>query len=202
MTDQQPLPAMSGDLAETQVVAIASFCFEAGLLKRAARTGWWIAGVKDPETIAEHSWRCAVLATILAALEGADPARAAQMAVWHDSQETRVGDIPYVGRRYLAAADNVAVTEDQTAGMPPVVAEAIRDVVATYEAADSPEALVAKDADRLDCLIQALEYQRQGHQGVQEWIDSSRSGLKTASAQRIADAAIGLTGLEWQRPPT
>ncbi|GGP44124.1 hypothetical protein GCM10010214_16250 [Streptomyces abikoensis] len=35
----------------------AGFLLEMGMLKRAKRSGWWIAGVKDPETIAEHSFR-------------------------------------------------------------------------------------------------------------------------------------------------
>jgi hypothetical protein len=58
------------------------------------------------------------IAGLLAGMEGADPARATFLAVWHDSQEIRVGDIPYLGRRYLQAASNEQVTEDQTAGLP------------------------------------------------------------------------------------
>ncbi|HET9655413.1 MAG TPA: HD domain-containing protein [Kineosporiaceae bacterium] len=69
---------------------------------------------------------------------------------------------------------------------------------ATYEAQDTLEARVAKDADRLECIIQALEYRHQGYGRVQEWIDTCRAGLKTTSAQQIADAAEQLTGLEWQ----
>jgi putative hydrolase of HD superfamily len=200
MTDVRPDPAPAAeDDQDAQFSAVASYLFEVGVLKHAKRTGWWIAGVKDPETIAEHSFRTSILATILAAMEGADPARAAQLAVFHDTQETRIGDIPHVGRRYLTAADNETVTRDQTANCPPAVADVLRDIVATYEAQDTPEALVAKDADRLECLIQALEYRRQGCAGVQDWIDSCRAGLKTSSAQRIADAATSLTGLEWQR---
>ncbi|MBI3687128.1 MAG: HD domain-containing protein [Actinobacteria bacterium] len=200
MTDQQPDTGHEAEeVSDERITGVASYLFEVGVLKHIKRTGWWIAGVKDPETIAEHSFRTSILATVLAALEGADPARAAQLAVFHDTQETRVGDIPHVGRRYLTAADNEAVTIDQVADCPPVVAGVLRDIVATYEAQDTPEALVAKDADRLECLIQALEYRRQGCAGVQEWIDSCRTGLKTTSAQRIADAALTLTGLEWQR---
>ncbi|CAM5298637.1 HD domain-containing protein [Streptomyces californicus] len=45
-------------MAETeqeQAKGAAGFLLEMGMLKRAKRSGWWIAGVKDPETIAEHS---------------------------------------------------------------------------------------------------------------------------------------------------
>lgn len=183
---------------DSQAAGIASYLFEMGLLKHARRTGWWIAGIKDPETIAEHSFRTAILATILAALEGADPARAAQLALFHDTQETRIGDIPHVGRRYLTAAENQTVTADQLVGCPPAVAQVLQSVVDTFEAQDTLEAHVAKDADKLECLIQAVEYQQQGYARVQEWIDNCRSDLKTTSAQRIADAALQLTGLEWR----
>lgn len=36
------------------------------MLKRAKRSGWWIAGVKGPETIAEHSFRGALIGSVLA----------------------------------------------------------------------------------------------------------------------------------------
>jgi len=57
---------------------------------------------------------------------------------------------------------------------------------------------VARDADKLECLIQALEYRHQGYSRVQDWIDNCRASLKTTSAQQIADAAERLSGLEWQ----
>jgi putative hydrolases of HD superfamily len=128
----------------------------------------------------------------------ADPARAAQFAVFHDTQETRIGDIPYVGRRYLQVATNEAVTADQVAACPPAVARVLQDIVDTYEAQDTLEARVARDADKLECLIQVLEYRHQGYSGVQDWIDNCRATLKTTSAQQIADAAERLSGLEWR----
>ena len=53
--------------------AIAAFGYELGLLKRVRRTGWWHAGVRDPESVAEHTMRTAQLAALIAAEEGADP---------------------------------------------------------------------------------------------------------------------------------
>lgn len=60
-------------------------------MKHSKRTGWWMAGIREPESVAEHSWRTSLIASVIAQLEGADPARAALMAVWHDSQEARTG---------------------------------------------------------------------------------------------------------------
>ncbi|MET8264793.1 HD domain-containing protein [Micromonospora arida] len=178
-----------------------NFIFEAGVLKRAARTGWWFAGVKQPESIAEHSFRTALIGMMLAAMEGADPARVSMLCTLHDTQETRITDIPHIAKRYLTAVPNTAVTADQVAACPPAVAEVITGAVAEYEAGETLEAVVARDADKLECLVQAVEYRHQGIDNVQRWIDSSRSALKTASAHLLADAALSGQPLAWLTPP-
>ncbi|WBB63871.1 HD domain-containing protein [Streptomyces sp. WMMC500] len=175
------------------------YLLEMGTLKRARRTGWWIVGVKDPETVAEHSFRTAVIGAVLAMLEGADPAKVALLCTFHDTQETRVGDIPWVGRRYLSAAKNEDVTADQLADAHPAVAAGIQAVVDEYENGDSVEVIVAHDADRLECMLQGMEYLEQGYGNAQEWVDSTRARLKTASAIALADAAQGMSSADWQR---
>lgn len=176
-----------------------TYFMEMGTLKRAKRSGWWIAGVKDPETIAEHSFRTAVIGSVLALHEGADPAKVALLCTFHDTQETRVGDIPWIGRRYLNATDNEQVTTDQVADAHPAVAAGIQAIVEEYETGDSLEVLVAHDADKLECMIQGLEYLEQGYRNAQEWVDSTRAKLKTPSAIALADAAQNMSSAEWQR---
>jgi putative hydrolase of HD superfamily len=179
--------------------AVGRFLFEAGTLKHSRRTGWWMAGVRDPESVAEHSWRTALLASVIAELEGADPARAALMAVWHDSQETRTGDVNHLGKKYAPAADPRAVTADQTEGMPPGLAALVRGLVGEYEAKESPEAVCARDADKLECLIQGVEYREQGYAHAQRWIDNNRDRLVTPTARSLADEVLRQGGLDWLR---
>jgi putative hydrolase of HD superfamily len=174
------------------------YVFEAGLLKRAKRTGWWMAGLKDPESIAEHSFRAAIVGTVLAAMEGADPARVCLLCTLHDTQETRTTDLPHLARRYVQAVDNRTVTADQVADCPPEVAAFIQAAVDEYEAGETLEAIVARDADKLECLVQAVEYRAQGVTTVQPWIDSSRAALKTVSAMRLADSAVAGHPLSWR----
>ncbi|WBB77607.1 HD domain-containing protein [Micromonospora sp. WMMD882] len=189
-------------MSNDQDAAAIRFIFEAGVLKRAARTGWWFAGVKHPESIAEHSHRTALIGMILAAMEGADPARVTMLCVLHDTQETRITDIPHIAKRYLTAAPNTTVTADQVTDCPPAVADTITTAVAEYEAGDTLEAIVARDADKLECLVQAVEYRHQGIDNVQRWIDSSRAALRTASAQRLAEVALTAQPLAWLTPPS
>lgn len=177
---------------------LARFAYELGVLKRTRRAGWWHAGVRDPESVAEHSARTAQLAALIAAEEGADPVRAAFLALWHDSQESRTGDVPRAAKSYLDRAPNLAITADQVAALPPAAANTVREAVEEYESQQTVEARCAKDADKLECLIQALEYQSSGYRDVTPWIETSRAALRTATARRIADAAVGLRPLSWR----
>ena len=162
------------------------------------RAGWWHVGVRDPESVAEHSLRVAQLASLIAAIEGADPARATFLAVWHDSQETRTGDIPHTAKPYLDKCSADAITADQTAHLPDAARATVQEAVTEYEAQQSAEARCARDADKLECMIQAIEYRDAGYASVQGWIDSSRDALRTHTARRIANAALHTSPLDWR----
>ncbi|WP_050508992.1 HD domain-containing protein [Streptomyces rimosus] len=163
-----------------------------GVLKRVARTGWWFTGNK-------HPFRVGVIGSVPAMVEDADPARVALLCLFHDSQETRIGDIPHIGRKYLRATPNGEVTAGQVAGAHPAVRTGVQDAVDEYETGETPEAIVARDADKLECLVQAVEYREQGYTLTQNWIDTSLASLKTPSAKALADAALSMNSLEWQR---
>ena len=185
-------------MSDSAAAALAAFGYELGILKRIRRAGWWHAGVRDPESVAEHSMRVAQLAAILAAEEGADPARASFLALWHDTQETRTGDLPHTVSGYLTKPNPRQITADQTSRLPEASRDVIRAAVDEYEDQQSPEALCAKDADKLEMLLQAVEYRDVGVQRVDGWIDSARKGVKTETARKIAEAALTLSPLAWR----
>ncbi len=110
------------------------FLYELGLLKRYPRTGWLQLGVRTPESVADHSFRASVVATVLASAEGADPQRAAFLALWHDSQETRTTDLPHLAQRYVTSAPHEQITEDQVRPLPAALARLVRAAVQEYEA--------------------------------------------------------------------
>ncbi len=186
-------------MTDADAAGAMSFIFEAGVLKRAKRTGWWFVGHGDPESIAEHSFRVGIIGAVLAAMEGADASRVALLGLLHDTQETRVTDIPHIGRRYLDAVGNTQITADQLAAAPEPVRATLQAAVDEYEAGETIEAIVARDADKLECLVQAVEYRASGYQQVQPWIDSSLAALKTESARRLAEQALTGDTLMWQQ---
>jgi putative hydrolase of HD superfamily len=173
-------------MATPELERMTNYLYEMGLLKRLPRAGWLVAGIDRPESVAEHSFRTAIIGYLLALIEGADPARTALLCLFHDTQETRVGDVPRVGKPYVVTAPNPQVTADQVAGFPDELGRAVRALVGDYEDQGSAEARLARDADKLECLIQAREYQAHGHD-VQPWVDTAAADLRSATANRLAD---------------
>lgn len=176
---------------------VANYLYEMGYLKRVPRTGWLIAGVQNPESIAEHSFRAAIIGMVLAHLEGADPAKTAMLCLLHDTQETRIGDVPSVGKAYVTTVDNPSVTADQVAGFPAALASALVSLVTEYEGRESPESILARDADKLECLLQAREYLATGHEDVPPWIETSAAAVRSVSGKRLAELCQQVAPKDW-----
>ena len=177
---------------------LVKYLYEIGQLKRVQRSGWWIAGIKHPETVAEHSFRTAVIAYILAHLEGADPDKSLAMSLFHDTAEARVNDIHAVARRYINWQNVEQKTiNEQVTRLPAEVADKISRLFAELEELSTIEAKVVHDADALECLIQAREYQSQGFANVGDWIRNCQNVLITTSGKNIAQACLGTEPSEW-----
>src|SRR5437870_2233242 len=74
------------------VPGLAELAAAAGGLKLVRRKGWVDRGVEDAESVADHSYRVALLAWLLARRRGLDAGHAALIALVHDLAEAEVGD--------------------------------------------------------------------------------------------------------------
>ena len=157
-----------------------------------------MAGIADPESVAEHSFRTALLGYVLASLEGADPMKTATMCLFHDTPEARFNDVHKLAQRYLdVEASGQQAHAEQVERLPAKIAAHVVSLLNEYSEKQSPEAHIAHDADRLECLFQAREYQVQGYVQVQEWIDDCRTGLNTSSARSLAEACLHIEPRQW-----
>ncbi|MFC7344620.1 HD domain-containing protein [Saccharopolyspora griseoalba] len=182
---------------------ITRFCYELGQLKRLPRAGWHRAGVANPESVAAHSWRVGCIAMVLAHMEGMDAAGAEHaMALGnaHDLPESRIGDVGPVAKPYASLADPATITQDQTARLPASVARHYQSLVSEHESAKTGGTLAARcsrDADKLDCLLQAREYAQSGNQAVHHWMSDAYEALRTSSGRALADEAMRMDPTEW-----
>ncbi len=176
---------------------IANFLYEAGNLKRVKRSGWWTINIKDPETVAEHIFRTAVVGYFLAKLEKVDAGKVALMCLFHDMHETRINDLHKVGHRYIDFREAEKKVSKEQAGS---LGEFGGDLFAMhkeFQEQKTKEAIVARDADLLENLAQAREYIKIGYHDAQDWINNINKHLRTPSAKRLAKELEHTDPNEW-----
>ena len=137
-------------------------------LKNVARAGWIRAGVKQPESVAAHSWGMAMLATQLCP-EHLNLQRVLELCILHDVAEVIVGDItPHDG---VPAAEKHLLEFEAIRKMG-ITAE---EVFAEYEQQETEESQFVRYLDKLDMALQAEIYEEQGldlsefKKALEEW---------------------------------
>lgn len=193
MSDQASAPAQD---VEHPLAGAAPFLFEMGHLKQLPRSGWLLLAIPQPETVAEHSFRVGIVGITLAAMAGADVGHTAALCLLHDAHETRIGDVPSVGRAYVTTAKPEAVTAHQTAAMPSDVAKTFQALTAEYEATETLESRLAHDADKIETLMTAIEYQAQGYDAA-AWHETSLAALRTDEGRQLAEAIVSADPHGW-----
>ncbi|PYH44280.1 HD domain-containing protein [Aspergillus saccharolyticus JOP 1030-1] len=139
-------------------------------LKTTKREGWRRFGINAGESISDHMYRMSIMTML------APPALAAQlnlahcmkMALVHDMAESLVGDITPVdkvdktekARREAEVMDYIAKTLLGAAPGGLMAGEGILEVFHEYEANETLEARFVHDVDKMELLLQMVEYER------------------------------------------
>ncbi|MCA9400664.1 MAG: HD domain-containing protein [Candidatus Omnitrophica bacterium] len=174
------------NLSNDPAVSALNFFGEAGLLKFIKRSGWWVAGIKDPETVAEHSFRCAIIGYYLAHQEKVDPYKVLVMTLFNDIHEARINDLHKMGHHYIDfRIAEKKVFEDQMKDVDSSVAKDLSALRQEYEDQKTNESVIARDADMLECLVQAKEYLDNGHPKAKKFFREAPKHLKSKSAKAI-----------------
>jgi putative hydrolase of HD superfamily len=132
-----------------------------------------------------------LLSFYIAGEEGADPYRAASLGLFHDLPEARIGDAHAVVKRYWKnlSEDEARARDEQNACLPEGRSRSlIEELGSEWSAGRTAEARAARDADYLECAIQALEYFWQEKSVAREWVDSNVRRLKTRTGKRLGKA--------------
>ncbi len=173
-------------LSQSPEISALNFFAEAGLLKHIKRSGWWVAGIKDPETVAEHCFRCAVIGFYLAHMEKVDPYKVVTMTLFNDIHEARINDLHKMGHHYIDFREaEKRVFADQTENLFESARMDLRRFRKEYDEQVSKESIVARDADILECLVQAKEYVDAGHTKAKKFFQRAPDFLHTKSAQTL-----------------
>jgi putative hydrolase of HD superfamily len=179
------------------------FFIELGNLKRLPRTGWLLRGIPLPESVADHSFRTAVITLFLAdelKRRGMDinPDKAIRIALLHDIGEARLTDVPQPALRYIKKGE----VEKRAVEEMLEVLEGGEDYYALwleYEEGSTVEGRLVRFADRLEMLVQALEYESAGFSGLDEFWGAVEELKKSEFYAHFQDMIEGLEDLRKQK---
>ncbi|MDP2922225.1 MAG: HD domain-containing protein [Candidatus Omnitrophota bacterium] len=165
---------------------LLSFVVEAGMLKRVQRSGWSVVGVQDAESVAEHSFRCAIIGYILACMEGVGAYKILLMTIFNDIQEARTTDLHKMAQRYIKIEKGEEQAfHEQVRYLPKNINKELMAMRKEYFAQGTKESIIARDADILECLIQAKEYYEHGFREAIKFTKEAPRFLKTKSAKKL-----------------
>lgn len=160
--------------------AVLDLIEEIGVLKYLPRTGWRFRGIKDAESIADHCYRVSLLAMILADVlteqdVPLDVEKVMRIALLHEVAEARIGDLPFPALKYipeeLKVAGERAAVESMFESFGPLQQKYIR-LWDEFEQGTSIEGKLVRTADKLELMIQVLEYEKIGYRSLDKfWVN-------------------------------
>jgi putative hydrolase of HD superfamily len=163
-----------------------------GKLKVVNRSGWVShVGITKPESVADHSFRCAILAMSIGDLLGVDTEKLIRMLLLHDIQESITGDYDYyakeeIGTPTVKLKERKAIKEILSR-LPTKLKRKYYAIWQECEDKTTREAMLANDIDKIEMLIQALEYEKKGHdpEKLEVFWTGSQDKIKTALGQDL-----------------
>ena len=170
-------------------------------LKSLPRTGWLLRGVREVESIADHTFGVAWIAMLLADRAVAlgrqvSVEKVLRMALLHDLAEARTGDLPSTIKPYFPGDTLKQADAQATREILQPLGEMGANYLALwheYESRLSLEARIVKAADKIDLLLQAREYEKGGANGLAEfWDNADEDFAKLGLDALIADILSAL----------
>lgn len=138
-----------------------------GKLKTVKRSGWITqVDIKNPESVAEHSFRCAIIAICIGNLIDVNSKKLVQMLLLHDLQEAITGDFDSSRKKKLG---NSKVKNLEKSAISKIFLPLSSEMKKQYsllwdefEAQHTREAILANDIDKFEMALQAYEYEQEG----------------------------------------
>jgi putative hydrolase of HD superfamily len=146
-------------------------------LARVPRAGWLLRGVTEPESVASHCHAVALLTQLVCdAWPGRfDAGRAVAMALVHDCAEVVTMDIPMpagdAGFREAKSRTERAAIGSLFEGLPSRAAELFEE----FERAETPEAHLVRGLDKVQMMLRAACYEREGHGALGDFWANGRN---------------------------
>ena len=142
-----------------------SFAFKIGKMRDIKRKGWLNSGINEVESIADHSFRVAILAMIIGDTLNLDVDKMVKMSLLHDICEIETGDLTpsdkidtntklsMENKGFFKIVDDLDDLQKKTWS----------NIWEEYVSNKTPEAKLLHQIDKFEMILQAYEYEQKGY---------------------------------------
>ena len=134
-------------------------------LKNIPRQGWIDKlSLDSPESVADHSYSMAIMSMVISDLENYNSEKILKMVLLHDLAESKIGDYTpdQISKEKKKELENKAFFEI-VRNLPDSVRTQYLKIWQEYQENNSPESKIVHQIDRLEMVLQAKLYQKEGH---------------------------------------
>jgi len=181
------------------VKKLIKFFITTAASKRLLRTGWIREKIKDPESVAEHSFALSLMALILADYFGLDKEKLIKMAILHDLGELVTGDIVWARGRVVDLDKLESKIKKELKGIEKIFniigkGDEYKKLFLELTERKTPEAIFFWELDKLEVCLQALIYEKEQGKKLEEFFIHPKLQIKTPFFKEI------IKEIEKQRP--
>jgi putative hydrolase of HD superfamily len=179
-------------MTKTSLQNLVKFFEMAGKLKRTPRSGWVEVGVRQPESVADHTFRTSILCMIYSDLEGLDELKLLRMALIHDLPEAIIGDLtPSRKTAEIEAKEDTAMNQILSL-LPKRQKEKYMALWNEYKKCETKEAKAVRQLEKLEMALQAKEYEKAGstRQSPKRFIESTEEAITRPELRKLLSCIL------------
>lgn len=169
-------------------------------LKKTPRQGWIERlAIKDPESVADHSYSVAVMCMIISDLKGCDTEKMIKMALLHDLAESKIGDYTptQISKTKKMRLEDDAFYEIMS-HLPDAIQATYQKIWQEYQENNSNESKMLHQIDKLEMALQAKIYQKNTaaaaaaatitQHDIKTFLQTAKNEIKDSELRMILDA--------------
>lgn len=182
-----------------------------GKLKTTKRTGWVLAKIKNPESVAEHSFRMTIMAMFLAKKLKCSQNKLIKLCLLHDVAEAICGDLVLDYSEYFQEQKKrriykkIGITKKEKERMEKKSIKKLCKMPGQREGKElegiwkefaegkTREARMARQLDKLEMLLQATEYKREkkfSNHLFNAYLKQNKDKIKEKELEKILEKII------------
>lgn len=156
-------------------------------LKTIPRQGWIDKlGLEKPESVSDHTYSLTMMSLIFSEIQKLDTLRVLKMSLIHDLAESHTGDLtPSEISKEEKSKLEKSTMEKILQDLPDDIGDQLSQIWNEFLEQKTPESILVHELDKLEMVLQAKIYEKNGHFNIQSFLQSAEIEIKNPTLKEL-----------------